>query len=408
MAQDHQTFAMPLVPALRRGPQLVLGWATIGLLVAAAYYQVLGKLVTDWWQIPDFSHGFLVPFFAGYLVWEKRRILLATSISPAWSGIGVMALGLGVLILGVYGSELFLSRVSLLILLAGLVLCFGGWQLLRELRFALLVLVLAIPLPAIIFNQITFPLQILASKLAAALLPLCGVPVLREGNVLKLPVMDLEVAEACSGINSLMSLFTLAVFYGYFMEKSRWRQVVVDSGQHSHRHCGQRRAHPRRGIVRPVRRSRYGPGSARVFRLGHLPGFACLPLCPPSRLASVSHQEAADMRSLRFWSAVLLLAATVLLLHSRPSVNRNPPAQPLAQLPESIAGWSGHDLNIDQETLSVLGAGDFLSRVYTHLPPLPPSIYSSAISPPRGLVRPSIPQSIACQALVGSSINGLC
>ncbi len=227
MAQDHQTFAMPLVPALRRGPQLVLGWATIGLLVAAAYYQVLGKLVTDWWQIPDFSHGFLVPFFAGYLVWEKRRILLATSISPAWSGIGVMALGLGVLILGVYGSELFLSRVSLLILLAGLVLCFGGWQLLRELRFALLVLVLAIPLPAIIFNQITFPLQILASKLAAALLPLCGVPVLREGNVLKLPVMDLEVAEACSGIRSLMSLFTLAVFYGYFMEKSRWRQVVV-------------------------------------------------------------------------------------------------------------------------------------------------------------------------------------
>jgi EpsI family protein len=78
------------------------------------------------------------------------------------------------------------------------------------------------------------------------------------------------------------------------------------------------------------------------------------------------------MRNPRFWSALLLLAATVLLLHSRPNVDRNPPAEPLAQLPESIAGWSGRDLDIDQETLSVLGAGDFLSRVYTHFPPLPP------------------------------------
>jgi exosortase len=227
MVQDAQTPAMPLGPGLPRNAQFLLGSATICLLVAAAYYQVLGKLVTDWWQMPDFSHGFLVPLFAGYLVWEKRRILAGTKIAPAWSGIAVIALGLAVLILGVYGSELFLSRVSLLILLAGLVLCFGGWQLLRELRFALLVLLLAIPLPAILFNQITFPLQILASKLASALLPLFGVPVLREGNIIKLPIMELEVAEACSGIRSLMSLFTLAVFYGYFLEKSRWRQVVV-------------------------------------------------------------------------------------------------------------------------------------------------------------------------------------
>jgi exosortase len=138
-----------------------------------------------------------------------------------------MALGLVVLVLGVYGSELFLSRISLLILLAGLVLGFGGPRFLKELRFPLLVLLLAIPLPAIIFNQITFPLQILASKLASALLPLFGVPVLREGNVIHLPVMNLEVAEACSGIRSLMSLFTLAVFYGYFLENSRLRRVLI-------------------------------------------------------------------------------------------------------------------------------------------------------------------------------------
>jgi exosortase len=107
------------------------------------------------------------------------------------------------------------------------VLCFGGRPLLKELRFALLVLLLAIPLPTIVFNQITFPLQILASKLASGLLPLFAVPVLREGNVIVLPAMKLEVAEACSGIRSLMSLFTLAIFYGYFMEKSLWRRLAL-------------------------------------------------------------------------------------------------------------------------------------------------------------------------------------
>jgi exosortase len=210
-----------------RDAQSALGAGLIGLLVVAVYYQVLGKLVTDWWTIPDFSHGFLVPFFAAFLIWEKRQTLLGVTLAPVWSGIAVTALGLVVLLLGVYGSELFLSRISLLILLAGLTLSFGGRQLLKELRFALLVLLLAIPIPAIIFNQITFPLQILASKLASDLLPLFGVPVLREGNVIQLPLMKLEVAEACSGIRSLMSLFTLAVFYGYFMEKSNRRRVVI-------------------------------------------------------------------------------------------------------------------------------------------------------------------------------------
>lgn len=207
--------------------QFALGAALICLLVVAIYFHVLIKLVIDWWQIPDFSHGFLVPLFSAYLVWEKRETLRATSIAPCWSGIAVIALGLIVLLLGIYGSELFLSRVSLVILMAGLVLCFAGRQFLKELRFALLVLLLAIPLPSIIFNQITFPMQLMASKLASILLPVFGVPILREGNVIELPMMKLEVAEACSGIRSLMSLFTLAIFYGYFLEKSKWRRVAL-------------------------------------------------------------------------------------------------------------------------------------------------------------------------------------
>lgn len=227
MAQELQTSATPRNPGLFRNAHFSWAPVLIGVLLAACYYRVLAKLVVDWWQIPDFSHGFLVPIFAAYLVWAKRQTLLSTRLAPTWSGIAVIAMGLVVLLLGVFGAELFLSRVSLVILLAGLTLCFGGLELLKELRFVLLVLLLAIPIPAIIFNAITLPLQILASKLASALLPLFGVPVLREGNVIELPAMRLEVAEACSGIRSLMSLFTLSVFYGYFLETRFLRRTVL-------------------------------------------------------------------------------------------------------------------------------------------------------------------------------------
>jgi exosortase len=227
MAQEIQTPAIDKSHMALQSVHFAGGWLLICALTGAVYYRVLAKLVIDWWQIPDFSHGFLVPIFAAYLVWAKRNTLLETRIAPTWNGIALVVTGLVVLILGVYGAELFLARVSLVILLAGLVLCFGGWELLKELRFVLLVLLLAIPIPSILFNEITLPLQFLASKLASAMLPLFGVPVLREGNVIELPAMKLEVVEACSGIRSLMSLFTLSVFYGYFMEKSNVRRAIL-------------------------------------------------------------------------------------------------------------------------------------------------------------------------------------
>lgn len=228
MTQD--TIEIPAIlksSSAKRAVSSVWQYVLLGGLVGLLYYRVLAKLVLDWWQIPDFSHGFLVPVFSLFLVWTKRDVLRRTKLAPSWAGVVVVALGLAFLLFGIYGAELFLSRISLLILLSGFVLAFGGSQLLKELRFPLLVLLLAIPIPAIIFNQITTPLQTLASKLASSLLPLFSVPVLREGNIITLPSMSLEVAEACSGIRSLMSLFTLSVFYGYFMEQSTWKRIVL-------------------------------------------------------------------------------------------------------------------------------------------------------------------------------------
>jgi exosortase len=200
-------------------------WVAIVVVTGYLYYDILLKLINDWYTDPNFSHGFLVPLFSGYVVWSNKEKLAAMAPKPSILGVAGILFGLSGLIVGTLGSELFVARTSLLFLIAGYVVFFLGWNYFRAVLFPWLFLFLMVPIPAILFNQITFPLQILASQLASFLLPIFGVPVLREGNVIQLPAMPLEVAEACSGIRSLMSLTTLAIVYGFFLETKVWPRV---------------------------------------------------------------------------------------------------------------------------------------------------------------------------------------
>ena len=188
---------------------------------------MLGHLVGQWAHDPNYSHGFFVPFFSLFVIWSERDKLRKLTLQPSSSGLLVLLFGLLVLAAGTLGAELFLSRVSLLLTIAGLVVITFGWNYMRAVFFPWIFLLFMIPIPAIVLNQITFPLQLLASKAAAVSLPLVGVPVLREGNIIQLPAMALEVAEACSGIRSLMSLATLAIIYGYLLEPRTSIRVIL-------------------------------------------------------------------------------------------------------------------------------------------------------------------------------------
>lgn len=202
----------------------------LGILLAITiwlYGSILFHLVAQWKSSPDFSHGFIVPLFSGFVVWHERGKLAALRLRPSWSGLAIVAIAMGTLIVGQLGAELFLSRFSLLILLAGLIVWFGGWPYFRVLLFPWAFLILMIPIPVIVFNQIAFPLQLFASQVASTILPLLGVPVLREGNIINLASMQLEVAEACSGIRSLMMLIALSIIYGYLMERRLWMRWVL-------------------------------------------------------------------------------------------------------------------------------------------------------------------------------------
>lgn len=194
---------------------------------AVLYWQVLAKLVMDWYHDDNYSHGFLIVPIAAYFAWERRARLKATPPDGSILGLVVVIGSIAVLLAGILGSELFLTRISIVGVLTGGVLFMLGWKHLRVLAFPLAFLLLMIPIPAIIFNQIAFPLQLLASRFGEAAMGMADVPVLREGNVLILANTTLEVAEACSGIRSLVSLLTLAIVLGYFSDRRLWVRLCV-------------------------------------------------------------------------------------------------------------------------------------------------------------------------------------
>ena len=204
-------------------------WRGIQLGLVAAflylYATVLPPLIADWLEDPNYSHGFLVPGLSAYFVWERRQILAHLRPQPHWGGLVLLWFALGLLLLGHLGAELFLMRSSMVVVITALVWYLLGRPYVRALALPLVFLLFMIPLPAILFNTITLPLQLLATQVSTFALQLVQLPVYREGNIIYLPHTTLEVAEACSGLRSLVSLLALAVVLAYITQRrlsSRW------------------------------------------------------------------------------------------------------------------------------------------------------------------------------------------
>lgn len=224
-----------MTPALTGSPRAsessaAFSWTTIAwvsALIAACYAPILLALVRQWNNDPDMGHGFFVPVIAAYIAWQKREELASVVAKPNWWGLAIMLWGAFQLYIATLGAELFLARTSLVFSIIGAVLLLGGTACLRIFSFPLFLLFFMVPIPAIIYNQITFPLQLIASRWAEFTITLLQIPVIREGNVLELAQQKLNVVEACSGIRSLLTLTFLSLVYGYFFEKRTWVRVVL-------------------------------------------------------------------------------------------------------------------------------------------------------------------------------------
>ena len=205
----------------------------IAVAVGFLYFTVALKLGNDWWHDENYSHGLLIPFVIGFILWQERDRFREPESQPATWWLGAVGIGASMLALwaGTAGAELFVQRASLVVMLASIVIYFFGFRLLRVAAVPLMLLALAIPIPQIIFNRVAFPLQLFASRCAVAAMSFFSIPVLRQGNVIELMPLGatepkkLAVVEACSGIRSLMTLVTLAMIYAYFTGPKSGRKV---------------------------------------------------------------------------------------------------------------------------------------------------------------------------------------
>jgi exosortase len=204
-----------------------IAWTLFGLLAAVAYAQVLSTLATTWWANDEYSHGLICAPLAAAIVFWRRRELGGLPAAPRLAGLAGALVSLGLLLAGTLGAELFLTRASFLLFAASAVVYLFGWRHLRALAFPFALVALSIPIPAILLTRVTLPLQFAASSTAETALTLFRIPVLREGNVLVLSNATLQVAEACSGVRSMMSLVVLALLVARYMEHRLALRVAI-------------------------------------------------------------------------------------------------------------------------------------------------------------------------------------
>jgi exosortase len=197
------------------------------ILLIGVYALIIPPMVKQWYMDDNYSHGFIVPLIAGYFIYERREDLKKITIAPWGPGLAVIIFGLVQLILGYLATEYFTMRSSVIVLLAGMVLYFFGRELFRHLILPILYLVLMVPIPYIVYDAVAFPLKLFVTKVSVGFLKLIGVVVLREGNIIMFPATTLEVADACSGIRSLVSLIALAVAYAFFIKTTNLKRWII-------------------------------------------------------------------------------------------------------------------------------------------------------------------------------------
>ena len=195
--------------------------------IGAVYMTIVPDMVADWYDDPNYSHGFLVPLIAAYFLMQNWPAIKSTPLRPSNAGLLLIIGSLILLLLGYIGTEYFTMRSSLVFLLAGIVLYWFGWTVLRLSSLSIAFLIFMVPLPYIVYDSIAFPLKLLVTYASVAVLKILSVPVVSEGNIIMFPQTVLEVADACSGLRSLMSLVTLAVALAFLSQKTTVKRTIL-------------------------------------------------------------------------------------------------------------------------------------------------------------------------------------
>lgn len=197
------------------------------LALPAIYLPALYDLVIEWYTDPNYSHGFLIPIISGFLLWKKRETILSAPRATDYGGLVMLIAGLLLFVVANSAAEYFTIRLSFLVTFIGLVYCLFGREIVKLARFELLFLVFMVPIPYLIYYTATVPMQLLASKITVWALNMIGAGAIRQGNIIYLGNTALEVADACSGMRSLVSLLALGCLYAHLSQKRPSAKLIL-------------------------------------------------------------------------------------------------------------------------------------------------------------------------------------
>ena len=206
------------------------GWIKFtiyGLLLLGIYYSTFTKLITIDWEREAYSYCWLILPVVLFLIWIKRDELTSLAAKPSWKGLIPVGVGIVFFWLGELGGEFFTQYISFWLILVGICLLHLGWEKFKIVSFALFFILTMFPVPNFINTRIMLQLRLISSKLGIAIIQLWGLPAFREGNIIDLGFTQLQVVEACSGLNSLISLVVLSLLLVYFFKDHIWKRGVL-------------------------------------------------------------------------------------------------------------------------------------------------------------------------------------
>lgn len=351
-------------------------------LILYIYWPVITYLFSQLYNSEDYNFGLLLPLVSGYIVFLKWNDIKECTWQPSWWGLLIIVIGMGLFFLGQMAADLFVPRLSLIIVIGGIIWLMGGWQVFRHFTFPLLLMFLMIPLPGFVIRQTTIPLQMVSSKLAAFFLQSLGVPLIRHGNIIDLGVRQLQVVEACSGLRYILALLSLGVIFCFFYQRQLWKAFLILL-----------MVIPAAILANALRVAGMGlyPALQKGF-LHNLTGWLIFVFCficlfffnkvlniisPP--VVSSDHREVSRKetpgrkgRELNTFhiphliAAILMALVTGFLTSSFTEALPVMPRQPLAKFPMKLGSWEGRHLPVGEEVFKVLRSDDYLNAEYSN------------------------------------------
>ena len=207
-----------------------LAWLALGVTVLGAlvlYAPLVAGMAAEWSEFPSLSHGFAVPVISAYLLWRRRDSLAKLPIEGSILGLPLIVFALAMLVIGSLGGEPFVARLSLPLVLFGAVLFLMGGAITRQSWVAIAYLAFMVPLPYLTLRALTYQSRLFDAGITAQALGWLGIPVLRDGVMLHLPNMTLEVADDCSSVPAIAALLALGAAYSQVQSRPTWIRALL-------------------------------------------------------------------------------------------------------------------------------------------------------------------------------------